>query len=74
MLFSKFPLAATTQNGIIALHGALPELKCLEEMKQIELGDENWDRIVWGDFVENEMDHLEIFGGGPNLADPILNV
>ena len=33
-LFSKFPLAATTQNGILALHGALPDLESLEEMKQ----------------------------------------
>jgi len=42
VLFSRFPLAATAPNGILALHGALPELINLEEMKQIELGDENW--------------------------------
>lgn len=70
VLFSRFPLAATTQNGILALHGALPELKCLEEMKQIELGDENWDRIVWGDFVENEMDHLGDLWGRPQFGRP----
>jgi serine/threonine-protein phosphatase PP1 catalytic subunit len=68
VLFSKFPLAATTQNGILALHGALPELKCLEEMNQVKLGDESWDRMVWGDFVENEMDHLGDLWGRPQFG------
>jgi predicted phosphodiesterase len=70
LLFSKFPFAATAQNGILALHGALPDLKSLEEMKQIELGDENWDRIVWGDFVENEMDILGDLWGRPQFGRP----
>jgi predicted phosphodiesterase len=69
-LFSRFPLAATAQNGILALHGALPELRYLEEMEQIELGDENWDRMVWGDFVENEMDHLGDLWGRPQFGRP----
>ena len=70
VLFSRFPLAATTQNGILALHGALPELRYLEEMEQIELGDENWDRMVWGDFVENEMDSLGDLWGRPQFGRP----
>ncbi len=70
VLFSRFPLAATAQNGVLALHGALPELKYLEEMEQIELGDENWDRMVWGDFVENEMDHLGDLWGRPQFGRP----
>jgi predicted phosphodiesterase len=70
MLFSRFPLAATAQNGILALHGALPELKNLEEMRQIELGNENWDRIVWGDFVENELDDLGDLWGRPQFGRP----
>ncbi len=68
LLFSKFPLAATTQNGILALHGALPELGALEEINQIELGNENWDRIVWGDFVENESDNLGDLWGRPQFG------
>ena len=27
LLFSKFPFAITTQNGILALHGVLPDIK-----------------------------------------------
>jgi predicted phosphodiesterase len=69
-LFSKLPLAASTENGILALHGALPDLKSLKEMNEIELGDENWDRMVWGDFVENEMDVLGDLWGRPQFGRP----
>jgi predicted phosphodiesterase len=69
-LFSEFPLAATAQNGILALHGALPDLKSLEEMSRIELGDENWDRILWGDFVENEDEFLGDLWGRPQFGRP----
>jgi serine/threonine-protein phosphatase PP1 catalytic subunit len=68
LLFSKFPFAITTQNGILALHGALPDLESLDEMDRIELGDGNWDRIVWGDFVENETDYLGDLWGRPQFG------
>jgi predicted phosphodiesterase len=68
LLFSKFPFAATTQNGILALHGALPDLKTLEGMNQIELGDEHWDRVVWGDFVESKMDSVGDLWGRPQFG------
>ena len=68
LLFSKLPLAASTGNGLLALHGALPDLKSLEEMNQIELGDENWDRMVWADFVENEMEILGDLWGRPQFG------
>ena len=70
ILFSRFPFAATAQNGILALHGALPDLKSLEEMNQIELGDDNWERMVWGEFVENEMDILGDLWGRPQFGRP----
>jgi len=73
LLFSKFPFAASAQNGILTLHGALPDLKSLEEINQIELGDENWDRIVWGDFVENEMDILGDLWGRPQFGRQYFN-
>jgi predicted phosphodiesterase len=68
LLFSKFPLAITSQNGILALHGGLPELSSLEEMNQIEWGDSNWDRIVWGDFVESDADILGDWWGRPQFG------
>ena len=51
-IFEKFPLALIAKN-IIALHGALPDLKNLNEFEKIKLGDENWFKICWGDFVED---------------------
>ena len=68
LLFSKFPLAVATQNGILALHAALPDLKSLEEVDRVELGNENWDRMVWGDFVENEMDSMGDLWGRPQFG------
>jgi predicted phosphodiesterase len=70
ILFSKFPLCVTSQNGILGLHGALPELKSFEEMNQIGLGDANWDRIVWGDFVESEIEILGDLWGRPQFGRP----
>ncbi len=69
-LFSKLPLAATTQNGILAVHGALPDLGSLEEISRIELGDGNWDRIVWGDFAEEEGEFLGDLWGRPQFGRP----
>ena len=62
-LFSLFPLAVTSSNGILAVHGGLPDLIQLEEINQIEWGDDQWDRIVWGDFVEREGELLGDWGG-----------
>ncbi len=58
-LFSKLPLCATSSNGLIALHGALPELETIDEINHITWGDSQWDRVVWGDLVEEDFE----FGG-----------
>ncbi len=57
-IFSALPLCTTSNNGLMALHGALPELTFLEEIDQIKWGDSQWNRIVWGDFIEREGDFL----------------
>lgn len=67
-LFSKFPLAATTENGILAVHGGLPDLPSLDELNRIEWGGPQWDRIVWGDFVEKEGENLGDWGGRPQFG------
>jgi predicted phosphodiesterase len=67
-LFSNLPLCATSKNGILALHGALPDLESIEEINRIKLGDLNWDRIVWGDFVEEKADIIGDFYGRPQFG------
>jgi serine/threonine-protein phosphatase 2A catalytic subunit len=67
-LFSRFPLAASSQNGILALHGALPDLTTLDDVNRIELGDAHWERIVWGDFGESAADGKEDWGGRPQFG------
>lgn len=70
LLFSKFPLAATSSNGILALHGGLPDLETLQDINGIEWGDENWNRMVWGDFLEMDVEVTEDWGGRPQYGRP----
>jgi hypothetical protein len=67
-LFSLFPLVAVSSNGIVALHGGLPDLESLEEVDGIRWGDGSWDRIVWGDFVERSGEDLGDWGGRPRFG------
>ena len=67
-VFSQFPLSITSQNGIIALHGGLPELDSVKNINQIELGDANWEKIVWGDFVESDVRYLGDWWGRPQFG------
>jgi predicted phosphodiesterase len=64
-LFATFPLAATSSNGLLALHGALPELRSLEEINQVKPGDDQWERMIWGDFLERDGEFLGEWGGRP---------
>ena len=53
-VLSRLPLAASTSNGIIALHGALPDVPGLKDINRIKLGDTEWHQITWGDWQERE--------------------
>jgi len=68
-IVEKFPLGVVAKN-IIALHGALPEIEKTEDFEKIEIGDENWFRICWGDFVEEAGENLGIdpFTGRPQFG------
>lgn len=68
-LFSELPLAATSPNGLLALHGGLPDLKSLEEIDRVEWGDRDWDRIVWGDFVVHQREEVSDWVGRPQLSE-----
>ena len=67
-LFSRLPLAVTSSNGILAVHGGVPDLDHLGEINRIESGDDQWNRIVWGDFVERDGEILGDWGGRPQFG------
>lgn len=68
-IFERLPLAVSFKN-VIAVHGALPDLENLEQIDQIELGDDDWKRMVWGDFVEGSRPGLRT---GPQFGENYFN-
>lgn len=53
---TRLPLAAHHPAGLLALHGALPDLASLAELDDLELGSEAWRAITWGDWEEGGAD------------------
>jgi len=45
--FDPLPLAISV-GGIIAVHGALPDITNLEEINSIKDGGDKWKALVWG--------------------------
>jgi protein phosphatase len=68
-IVEKFPLVVVVKN-IIALHGAPPKIEKLEDFEKIKIGDENWFRICWGDFLNEPGEELGIdpFTGRPQFG------
>ncbi|MCX6815060.1 MAG: metallophosphoesterase family protein [Candidatus Aenigmarchaeota archaeon] len=61
-VLAELPLAVSG-NGIIALHGGLPDVN-LEKIKEIEPGSEQWLRITGGDLKDIERGYMEISDSG----------
>jgi len=61
---------ALVAKNVIALHGALPEIEKIEDFEKIEIGDENWFRICWGDFLDEAGEELGVdpFTGRPQFG------
>jgi len=68
-IVENFPLAVVIKD-IIALHGVPPEVKNLNEINKIKLGNEEWRQITWGDFSEEPGEYLGIdpFTGRPQFG------
>lgn len=66
-LLSELPLALSW-DGLIATHGGLPDVSGLEEIEEIEGGENNWEKITWGDFNEVEGYILGSGFGRPQLG------
>jgi serine/threonine-protein phosphatase 2A catalytic subunit len=65
--FINFPLCAYGKS-FITLHGALPDIEKIEDIKNIEIGDKEWFKIVWGDFRDKEGEVLGDFIGRPSFG------
>ncbi len=70
-VLAKLPLAASTENGVIALHGALPEVASLEAIDEIRVGSEQWRQITWGDWQQKGGGFLgdDLFTGRPQFGE-----
>jgi len=69
-VLSQLPLAVSMPNGIIALHGALPDVSNLEEINRIEPSSAQWHQITWGDWQERAGQFLGIdpYTGRPQFG------
>jgi hypothetical protein len=62
------PFAVYSNNGIMGLHGALPEVEELEDINRVTPGDGFWNQIVWGDFQDMEGESLGEYLGRPQFG------
>ena len=53
-IFEEFPLVFSCGN-LIATHGAIPKVKKIDEIENIQIGDPNWMATLWGDFSEGDV-------------------
>ena len=69
-VLASLPLAVSTPNGIVALHGALPDVSSLEDINKIKPGSAEWHQITWGDWQEREGKFLGIdpYTGRPQFG------
>lgn len=70
---TKLPLAVFSKNGIIALHGALPDLDHIKEINRICPGEKSWDQITWGDFYDVEGEQLKDYTNRPGFGFDYFN-
>ncbi len=66
-IFMKLPLAVSG-NGFLALHGALPAINNISDINNIQMFDENWTTIIWGDFRDRDGEYLGNSFGRPKFG------
>jgi len=49
---TSLPFAAYHPAGILALHGAFPDVERVEDIARIEMGSFDWRKMTWGDWVD----------------------
>ena len=51
-VLARLPLATSCSNGVIALHGALPDVPTLGDIDNAKPGSSEWQQVTWGDWQE----------------------
>ena len=59
------PFGATTENGLFVIHGAPPDVKSLESINDIQICDDHWLQLAWGDFEEKAGEFFGSLSGRP---------
>jgi hypothetical protein len=70
---THLPFAAYRAGGLLALHGALPELGTLDDFGEIVLGSIAWRDVTWGDFHEGRASEASIAGGRPSFDADVFS-
>jgi len=70
---SALPFAAWHPAGILALHGALPDVARIEDIGRIELGSSDWRKIAWGDWADVPGYGLGSLAGRPAFGADYFN-
>jgi predicted MPP superfamily phosphohydrolase len=65
---AELPLMAHAENGLIASHGALPDVQSLEDIRRIRFSDERWRQITWGDWQDLPGKEIGDLGGRPQFG------
>lgn len=66
-VFQELPLAVSG-NGFLALHGGLPDINDINDINDVHVCDENWIRILWGDFRDKDGEDLCNLTGRPKFG------
>jgi len=64
-----FSFVATTQNGVIGVHGAPPDVMTPEDINTIEICSDRWFQLTWGDFTESAGELTGNQGGRPLFGE-----
>ena len=59
----------SAENGMLALHGALPDVDTLDDINGIRIGSEVWRQVTWGDFRSAKGKYLGDYGGRPQFGE-----
>jgi len=62
------PLAAHHPAGVLAVHGAIPDLPTLRSIEDVAVGSAAWRAITWGDLHEKEAHETSIAWGRPSFS------